>query len=85
MPTRLVNSSAAVFLVAFVLWQGIAGCEFPLVFNPPIPILPPIDSLGRFAILLAGAAFAVSLTRLKPQRLLAVPSIADRNQGSQEL
>src|SRR5579872_6505186 len=51
------------------------------LFNPAIPVFPLADRLGLVAIVLAAAAFAVSLTSLKAQPLLSMPSITDRNPG----
>ena len=56
-----------------------------LLFNPAIPILPLANRLGLLAIVLTAAAFAVSLTKLKSQQLLSIPSITDRNPGSESL
>ena len=56
-----------------------------LLFNPAIPILPLANRLGLLAIVLTAAAFAVSLTKLKSQPLLSIPSITDRNPGSESL
>jgi hypothetical protein len=56
-----------------------------LLFNPAIPVLPLADRLGLVAIMLAAAAFAVSLTMLKSVPLLSIPSITDRNPGSESL
>lgn len=56
-----------------------------LLFNPAIPILPLANGLGLLAIVLTAAAFAVSLTKLKSQPLLSIPSITDRNPGSESL
>src|SRR5690242_20233991 len=56
-----------------------------LLFNPAIPVLPLANTLGLVAIVLAAAAFAVSLTRLKSLPLLSIPSITDRNPGSESL
>ncbi len=56
-----------------------------LLFNPAIPVLPLANQLGLLAMLLSAAAFAVSLTKLKPQPLLSMPSITDRNPGSESL
>ena len=56
-----------------------------LLFNPAIPVLPLANRLGLLAIVLTAAAFAVSLTKLKSQPLLSVPSITDRNPGSESL
>jgi len=56
-----------------------------LLFNPAIPVLPLANQLGLAAIVLAGAAFSVSLTSLKSLPLLSMPSITDRNPGSESL
>jgi hypothetical protein len=56
-----------------------------LLFNPAIPVFPLVNRLGLGAIVLAAAAFAVSLTTLKPQPLLSIPSITDRSPGSESL
>ena len=56
-----------------------------LLFNPAIPVFPLTGSLGLVAIVLAAAAFAVSLSKLKSQVLLSMQSITDRNPGSESL
>ena len=56
-----------------------------LLFNPAIPVFPLAGTLGLVAIVLTAAAFAVSFTRLKSLPLLSVPSITDRNPGSESL
>ena len=56
-----------------------------LLFNPAIPVLPLANTLGLVAIVLAAAAFAVSLTKLKSLPLRSMPSITDRNPGSESL
>ena len=55
------------------------------LFNPAILVLPLANRLGLLAIVLTAAAFAVSLTTLKSQPLLSIPSITDRNPGSESL
>ena len=65
------------------LW-AICFLAIALLFNPAIPALPLANTLGLVAIVLA-AAFAVSLTRLKSLPLLSIPSITDRNPGSESL
>ena len=66
------------------LWT-ICFFAIALLFNPAIPIFPLADTLGLFAIVVAAAAFAVSLTKLKSLPLLSMPSITDRNPGSESL
>ena len=56
-----------------------------LLFNPAIPLLRLANRLGLAAIVLAGAAFSVSLTSLQSLPLLSMPSITDRNPGSESL
>jgi len=56
-----------------------------LLFNPAIPVLLLANTLGLVAIVLAAAAFAASLTKLKSLPLLSIPSITDRNPGSESL
>jgi hypothetical protein len=56
-----------------------------LIFNPALPILPLAGGPGLVAITLAAGAFAVSLTKLKSLPLLSIPSITDRNPGSESL
>ena len=55
------------------------------LFNPAIPVFRLAGGVGLLAIVLAAAAFALSLTALKSQPLLSIPSITDRNPGSQSL
>ena len=55
------------------------------LFNPAIPPFRLAGGLGLVAIVLAAASFAVSLTAVKSQPLLSIPSITDRNPGSQSL
>ena len=55
------------------------------LFNPAIPVLTLAGRLGLLAIVLAAASFAASLTALKSQPLLSIPSITDRNPGSESL
>ncbi len=56
-----------------------------LIFNPAIPVFPLADGLGLVAIVLTAAAFALSLSGLKSQPLLSIPSITDRTPGSESL
>jgi hypothetical protein len=52
------------------------------LFNPAIPAFRLAGSVGVRAIVLAAAAFALSLIALKSQLPLSIPSITDRNPGS---
>ncbi len=90
LPIRaVVCSGAAVVAVqafhsARHLWT-ICFLAIALLFNPAIPVLPLANALGLAAIVFAAAAFAVSLTGLKSLPLLSIPSITDRNPGSESL
>jgi uncharacterized protein DUF6804 len=55
------------------------------LFNPAIRIFPLAGGFGLAAVVLAAGAFAVSLAALKSQPLLSIPSITDRNPGSESL
>ena len=56
-----------------------------LLFNPAIAVFPLANMVGLAAIVAAGAAFSVSLSSLRSQPLLSMPSITDRNPGSESL
>jgi len=56
-----------------------------LLFNPAVHVFPLADRLGLAAIVFAAAAFSVSLTALRSQPLLSMPSITDRTPGSESL
>ena len=64
---------------------AICFLSIAFLFNPAIPVFPLVNRFGMVAIVLTAAAFAVSLTRLKPEPLLSIPSITDRNPGSESL
>ena len=64
---------------------AICFLSIALFFNPAVPVLSLADRPGLGAIVLAAAAFAVSLTSLKSQPLHSIPSITDRNPGSESL
>jgi uncharacterized protein DUF6804 len=55
------------------------------LFNPEIRFFPLAGGFGLAAIVLAAGAFAVSLTALRSLPLLSIPSITDRNPGSESL
>jgi hypothetical protein len=55
------------------------------LFNPAIPLFPLAGGFGLAAIVLAAGAFAVSFTALQSRPLLSIPSITDRNPGSESL
>lgn len=89
-PLRLVvcSGAAVVAVQSFHLARSrwaICFLAIALLFNPAIPAFSLANSLGLGAIVLAAAAFAVSLTKLKSHPLLSIPSITDRNPGSESL
>jgi hypothetical protein len=66
------------------LWTaGLLAISF--LFSPAIAASHLASSLGLFTIVLTAESFAVSLSVLKPQPLLSIPSITDRNPGSESL
>jgi len=89
-PLRVVvcSGAAVVAVQAFHSARNrwaICFLSIALLFNPAIPVFPLANRLGLGAIVLAAAAFAVSLTKMKSQPLLSIPSITDRNPGSESL
>ena len=56
-----------------------------LLFNPAVPIFRLAGGFSLALIVLAIAPFAISLIALRPHPLLSIPSITDRNPGSQSL
>ncbi len=56
-----------------------------LLFNPAVPVFRLSGPLSLLLVLACIAPFAVSLAALKTQPLLSIPSITDRNPGSQSL
>ena len=55
------------------------------LFNPAIPVFRLTGDLGLLVIVLGAGSFAASLTALKSEPLLSIPSITDRNPGSESL
>ena len=89
-PLRLAVCSGAVVVAVQAFHSArnrwaICFLSSALLFNPAIAFFPLDDGLGLGTIVLAAAAFAVSLTRLKSLPLLSIPSITDRNPGSESL
>ena len=89
-PLRLAVCSGAVVVAVQAFHSArnrwaICFLSIALLFNPAIAFFPLDDGLGLGTIVLAAAAFAVSLTRLKSLPLLSIPSITDRNPGSESL
>ena len=56
-----------------------------LLFNPVVPVLRHSGNLFLLMIFVCIAPFAVSLAALKTRPLLSIPSITDRNPGSESL
>jgi len=56
-----------------------------LLFNPVVPVFLLSGGVGLCLVMLSMAPFAISLVALKPHPLMSIPSITDRNPGSQSL
>ena len=56
-----------------------------LLFSPVVPAFKLSGELSLLLVLVCIAPFAVSLAALKTQPLLSIPSITDRNPGSESL
>jgi len=56
-----------------------------VLFNPIVPVPKPSGNLSLLMVSVCIATFAISLVALKPQPLLSIPSITDRNPGSESL
>lgn len=90
LPLRLVVCSGAAVVAVQAFHSGsnrwgMCFLSIALLFNPAVPPVPLAHGLGLVAIVFAGIAFTVSLAKLKPQPLLSMPSITDRNPGSESL
>ena len=87
----VVCSGAGVVLMQAVrakkyVWAvGFAAIAIALLFNPLVPVLPFDGEWGRLLVLISIVPFAVSLAALRTQPLLSIPSITDRNPGSESL
>jgi len=66
------------------LW-GAGFVGLALLFNPILPVFKPSGNLLRLVVLVCIAPFALSLAALKTQPVLSIPSITDRNPGSESL
>ena len=66
------------------VWAG-GFTAIALLFNPLVPVFPFGGEWGRLLVLLTLVPFAVSLVTLRTQPLLSIPSITDRNPGSESL
>jgi hypothetical protein len=56
-----------------------------LLFNPAVPLFRLSGGFSFWLVLACIAPFALSLAALKPQPQLSIPSITDRNPGSESL
>lgn len=66
-------------------WWAAGFLAVAILFNPALPPIRLGGGIGFSLVLLAIAPFAISLVVLKPRRLLSIPSITDRNPGSQSV
>ena len=76
------NAWIGAFGVIAVLFGAFAVAG---MMNPEQPAMRLGGWFGILVVVAAFAAFAVSLTALKPVQLRSIPSITDRNPGSLEL
>jgi len=56
-----------------------------LLFNPAIRVFRLAGGFGLSLVLLSVAPFVISLIALRPSPLMSIPSITDRNPGSESL
>ena len=85
----VVSVAAAVILIQAVQarkyrWVA-AFLAIAVLFNPVVPIFRLESPVGLSLVVLSIAPFAISLVALRPDRLMSIPSITDRNPGSQSL
>jgi hypothetical protein len=85
----VVSVAAAVVLIQAVQarkyrWAA-AFLAIALLFNPVVRGFRLEGAIGLSLVVLAVAPFAISLVVLRPDRLMSIPSITDRNPGSQSL
>jgi hypothetical protein len=66
------------------VWAG-GFAAVALLFNPLVPVFPFDGEWGRLLVLVSIVPFAVSLGALRTQLVLSMPSITDRNPGSESL
>ena len=85
----VVSIAAAVVFIQAVQarkFRWAAGfVAMALLFNPVVPVFRLAGGVGLSLVVLAIAPFAISLVALKPHPLMSMPSITDRNPGSQSL
>ena len=77
-----------------VLMQAVRAKEYgwavgfialALLFNPVVPVFKLSGELQLLLVTVCIAPFAISLAALKTQPLLSIPSITNRNPGSESL
>ena len=81
-------AAVVVFIQAFLAkkFRWAAGFfVIALLFNPALPVFRLAGGFSLALVLLAIVPFAISLIALRPPTLLSMPSITDRNPGSQSL
>ncbi len=81
-------AAAFVFIQAFQARKFSWAAGFlivALLFNPLVPVFELIGGVALSIVVLSTALFATALVVLKPHRLMSMPSITDRNPGSQSL
>lgn len=87
--TLVVTMGAVLVLIqafqARKYWWAAGFFAVAILFNPALPAVRISGAIGSLLVVLAIAPFAVSLVALKPRRLMSIPSITDRNPGSQSL
>jgi hypothetical protein len=91
---RFLLASVVCLGASIVVVQAIRAKEYAwavgfvamaLLFNPIVPVFRLSGQLNLLLVLACIAPFAVSLVALKTQPLLSIPSITDRNPGSESL
>jgi len=85
----VVTIAAAVVLIRAVQTKkyrwAVGFLGMAMLFNPAMPFFRLAGGIGLSLVVLSIALFAISLVALKPHPLLSMPSITDRNPGSQSL
>jgi hypothetical protein len=85
----VVSVASAVVLVQAVQarkYRWAAGfLVIAVLFNPVVPVFRLAGVFGLSLVVLSVAPFVISLFALRPGPLMSIPSITDRNPGSQSL
>ncbi len=66
-------------------YWAVAFYVIAFLFNPFAAVITLTGTASMLVILATVVPFAISLSALKPQRLLSIPSITDRTPGSESL